>query len=84
MSAYWSTPDPWVILALGFLMIFGPVAIVIFEAVEDRRSRRCAFRTNGGMHCAGKRRHDGPHTFTNREWRRTRNAAATPSTKGTD
>lgn len=30
---------------------------------------------SAGMNCSGWWQHNGPHTFTNREWRRTRPAS---------
>lgn len=40
---------------------------------------KCLFTSNGGMHCAKDYAHDGPHSFTNAEWNRTRPASSTGS-----
>lgn len=56
--------------AASFRSVYGPIHAWLFWVAFGGK-RHCRL-VSAGMHCHGVVDHDGPHTFSNREWRRTR------------
>lgn len=70
-------PDwAWPFIAIVAALFCWRMIVAIRSDRKRIRAGNCTVVTLGGMHCAGKRHHDGPHTFTNEEWRRTRGATS--------